>query len=129
MFLFRTGFWVSKKSLKRWKVLAQEIHGQLSPSRSSSPSEESTNNSRTPDEAAKRKTSSELSTSSEPLDDTKPTHGNESPGVVEMDTDGKRGLSGSEGGSAGIDEKEKLKFNEDLLCGHGKYYRPHISVS
>lgn len=39
-----------------------------------------------------------------------------------MDTDGKGRLSGSEVGSTGIDDKEKLKFNEDLLCEHGNIF-------
>jgi hypothetical protein len=114
--LFRTGFWVSKKSLQKWKVLAQNVQKQLSPNGSSSPSDESTSTSRTPEESAKRTT-----TNSDTSDETKPTRGDESPEVVDMNTDGKRGTSGSEVGSVGIDDKEELKFNEDLLCEHGKW--------
>ncbi|CAB3992846.1 Ubiquitin carboxyl-terminal hydrolase 48, partial [Paramuricea clavata] len=110
----KTGFLVSKKSLQKWKVLAQNVQKQLSPNGSSSPSDESTSTSRTPEESAKRTT-----TNSDTSDETKPTRGDESPEVVDMDTDGKRGTSGSEVGSVGIDDKEELKFNEDLLCEHG----------
>ncbi len=116
VYLFRTGFWVSKKSLQKWKVLAQNVQEQLSPSGGSSPSDESTSNTRTADESAKVTTNN-----SDTPDDTKLTRGDESPELVDMDTDGKRRISGSEGGSIGIDDKEKLKFNEDLLCEHGKY--------
>lgn len=97
--LFRTGFWVSKKSLPKWKVLAQKLQEQLSPSGNSSPFDESAS----PDQV-------------------KPTRTDESPEVVDMDTECKRGMSGSEGGSVGIDDKDQIKFNEDLLCEHGKYF-------
>ncbi|XP_028393956.1 ubiquitin carboxyl-terminal hydrolase 48-like [Dendronephthya gigantea] len=110
----RTGFWVSKKSLQKWKVLAQKVHGQLSPSACSSPSDEPTTNTRPPDESAKQ-----TSTNCETSDDTKPTRRDESPDVVDMETNGKERFSGSDVGSAGIDDKDKLKFNEDLLCEHG----------
>lgn len=97
--LFRTGFWVSKKSLPKWKVLAQKVQEQVSPSGNLSSFDESAS----PDQV-------------------KPTRTDDSPEVVDMDTECKRGMSGSEGGSVGIDDKDQVKFNEDLLCEHGKYF-------
>ena len=109
----KTGYWVSKKSLQKWKFLAHKVQEQLSPS-GSSPPDESASNSRTPDEIAKIRTNN-----SDTADETTLTRGDESPEVVDMDTDGKKAMSGSDVGSVGIDDKDKLKFNEDLLCEHG----------
>ena len=112
--IFRTGFWVSKKSLQKWKVLAQKVQEQFIPNGSTSSPEDSKGNTSV-NESAKKET-----TNSNTVDETKSSKSDESPEVVDMDVDGKPEMSGSDVGSAGIDEKE-LKFNQDLLCEHGKY--------
>lgn len=111
--LFSTGFWVGKKSLQKWKILAQGVQEQLSPNGISSLSDESTKTSRMRNRSTKRR-----ATKSETPDETRPMRCDASPEVVVVDTDDKKGLSVSEAGSAGIDDKEK--FNDDLLCEHGK---------
>lgn len=93
--LFRTGFWVGRKSLTKWRALAQKMQEQLS-------------------------ASSPIFDESSSPGQVKPTRDGQSPEMVDMDTECTRGMSGSEGGSVGIDNKDQAKFNEDLLCEHGK---------
>ena len=99
--------------MQKWKVLAHKVQEQLSPS-GSSPSDQSTSNNRTPDESEKMTTKN-----SNTADETTPMRGDESPEVIDKDTDGKKVMSGSDAGSVGVDDKDKMKFNEDLLCEHG----------
>lgn len=91
---------MSKHSLRRWKILAQQRHEQLNPI---SPVEAQGDNSpcETTDDLTKR---SERNS-------------------VEMDEEKRRrdsSLQGSEAGSVEMEGGKKFKFNEDLTCMHGK---------
>ena len=85
---------MGRKSLTKWRALAQKMQEQLS-------------------------ASSAIFDESASPGQVKPTRDSQSPEMVDMDTECTRGMSGSEGGSVGID-KDQAKFNEDLLCEHGK---------
>ena len=84
--------------MTKWRALAQKMHEQLS-------------------------ASSAIFDESASPGQVKPARDGQSPERVDMDTGCTRGMSGSEGGSVGIDNKDQAKFNEDLLCEHGKDFK------